>query len=313
MKKQIVGYTLLLFIFGCSGFPLKEISITKKNDLIYGSKNNKSGIIIINSTDSKNSLPDFLKNEQVITDVIHDKCLVLDKDENIPIAAMISFGPQILSLVKSENLVSAGIKAVDWYIEKKEKEIERIKEASQVDYSNRVIITPFDNVSCAIVYRYKDYEKVNLVSVLQFQRHGNNAFTLQPLYVKAKDSIAITKKSDAEKCAKMDISFALSLKTVRKDKKLSNFPILIPIGEGIVTVPNIAVGSDTECSTSCREENTCERSDLIPLPLNDEAVSVTFVTTETGKIGLDIDKSLSQMKALRKAIGPILENIAPKE
>ena len=301
MKKQLIGILAVTLLSGC-GMSIRSFD---RSDYSFA-RNNKSELVLVSehalqgNSSGKEFLPPLL---EAIPENVKDLCEIQGihgVQEKIELVA--GLPEAALSLIPS-----AGKFIVDFYLDRKADRMEELKQAAQAEYSNRIITAPgvFNNASCAIIYRYneEDEEPVHFVSVLQLQHYGDSAFVLKPVYVKADNTVAITKKPDEGKTAKIDTSFTVSLKAIRPDAA-TRLPALSRIGEGVVSVANVDVGP--EGKASCLEE--CESSDLIALPRKYEGVSATFVTSELGRTGMNLDKRAAQVKALKEALGPILES-----
>lgn len=290
MLKKITLVCSMIVLGGCNHLTVNNF---ERSDLSAVS-GNKVGLITLKELKDipkKHSpLLKYMKKNDELADAIKSTCK----------APAHKASPTLIPIASA-----LGKLVFDRLIDKNTKEIEKLKKAAITSYSQRVILPSnvFNKHTCGIIYRY-DAEKndVGFVSVIKFKKHGN-AFSITPTYVKAHNTVAITKKPDNEKeYANINASIAVSIKAIGKDK--NGLPSLSSIGEGVVTIPNIKVSE--ESNNSCYVE--CGSSDLIPsLTNSNQFISVTFSVTETGKIGVDLDEKIAESKALKEAIGPAIK------
>ena len=293
MLKKIILACSVIALSGCSHLTVNNFERSNLSAV----SGNKVGLI----------------TQEGVRDIRHDSPLLKYSKENKELAGAISSAckaPYKDPVSKAGTALipigsAIGKLVFDLQMEKNTKELEKLKKAASASYSHRVILpsSVFNRHTCAIIYRYDSEKKdIGFVSVIRLNKYGN-ALNITPTYIKAHNTVAITKKPDNEKeNAKINASIAVSIKAIGKDK--NGLPSLSSIGEGVVTIPNIEVSK--KGSNPCSKE--CGSSDLIPsLPDSRQFVSVTFSVTETGKIGVDLDEKIAESKALKEAIGPAIK------
>jgi hypothetical protein len=126
---------------------------------------------------------------------------------------------------------------------------------------------------------------------------------LKPLFVRAVDAIAVTKKGDDKAPELIALSFALALKGIENTP--GKLPQTVAFGAGTLSVPKVKIGKTGE-TIICREKE-CSSTGLIPFP---EAgpLELTLAVTETGNVGFNIDLAKAQLAAFKAAMGPALSS-----
>ena len=208
---------------------------------------------------------------------------------------------------------SLSISAITHYynyrLDKSKQELEEFKKGAIKSYSNRIFLKGEDlaTSSCILLYRkQKDSETAGLLSILALKSKGSNAFSFEPIYVKAVDTSALTIKD--KKPPKIDVSFALSTKSIIPDI-VTKAPKLVDLGSGVTTVTGVVL---SESKVSCVHPDTtiseCSSSDLIPQLNSDQLVSLTVAVTESGQDGKVLDQRIGQISALKEAVGPSIKD-----
>lgn len=288
MKNYFCASIAIFFVSGCH-----NLSIEKFDRSPYSmASGSKSSVIVPNGPNNWNEYPVLKKHigdNPELNSAISDACTTMN----------VAMAPVLVPIA-----ASVGKLLFDLRIDKNTRDIEKLKKAAQVTYSNRIIIPSdsFRRSSCAVVHRYNESEKsVGFVAVLKIESK-NDGFVVTPSFVQANNTIAITKRPTEGNSAKISVSIAVSIKSVGRK---NNLPALTAIGEGVTTVPNVDVGptASSSCTTGC------ESTDLLPyIADTDKAMSVTFAITETGKVGVDFDEKSSEAKAIKEALGPALKD-----
>lgn len=294
MMKKYIGLPIAIaFLSGCSNLSIQNFDRSPYS-LVSDSK---SSVVLRGGTGDWSTSPPLQKYSETNPDfnaAISGACTIKEKAPSEKIA------PAFIPIV-----VSAGKLLFDLQMDKNTKKIEKLKKAAQATYSNRLILTAdeFRESTCAVIYRYdENNEAVGFVSVLKLENQGEG-FVVSPSYVKANDTVAITKRPEEGQNAKINASIAVSVKAIGAEK--SGLPLLTSIGEGVTTVVNIDVGPAGKAACT----KGCDSSDLVPYVADKEKViSVTFAVTETGKLGIDLDEKLSEAMAVKEALGPALKD-----
>lgn len=212
-------------------------------------------------------------------------------------------GPQMVSPVVIPLVAAIGKLVFDLQMDKSTRELEKLKKAATGTYSQTVVMSAdeFNGQSCAIIYRYDEKSKaMGFIAVVDINRHAD-AFTIKPVYVKAYNTVAITRKPENDdKQAKINASIGVAVKAIGKDK--TGLPILSTLGAGVVTMPNISLME--KGVNACADP--CASSELVPVTSGSGTVSVTFSVVETGKLGVDFDEEIAERKAIKEAIGPAI-------
>jgi hypothetical protein len=203
-------------------------------------------------------------------------------------------------------LAALGELVVNLYAENQKQRIQDIVDSAQATYGVTTAVSPTDlsNASCLLFVRYAyDFQK-NVATpglvVLSKLSHetvpsagATTVLTFQPIYVRSKTLVAVTRQSDAPTAS---ISIALSVKAVARQG--SQVLRLLPTGEGVVTVAKVALNTD-RCGSS-----PCKRSDLIPFPTDKGTLSVAVSITEQGVTGFNDKAAQAELAAIKDAIGP---------
>lgn len=218
-------------------------------------------------------------------------------------------GAEVAPLIAAALPVLAKL-AFDLYIDKQARDLQALKEASQASYSGRLVLSAdqlaamVDSRHCiAIVREPKGSNVPDFLAVLQLQpikgEKGTEAFAFQPLYVSAKNSVALTKQSPTPQ---VTASIAIALKGIGKQQG-NGLPGFAPTGEAAVTVPKLTIG--VKPSTEC-EPSGCAVSEPIPLTITKQPVVLTVSVAEKGEIGIDFDAAENELKAIKAALGPLI-------
>lgn len=305
MKKAIVGVAMLVMLSGCS-----HISVSNFQKSEYsGVKGNKVALIFI---EPKVKYADLIATSPVISgdkdlqSVLVNTCEVLAPTPEVKILG----APPVVALIAP----IVGKLLFDMFMDNQVRQLEGLKKAAQGAYSEKQLISGADlkRQRCALVVRYKEGEKdYGLVALVKLVKQSDDrSFVVEPAYVRAKNAVVVTEKpSEADKPATpatIGIAVGVSIKAITKQKY--NLLGLQQVGEGVVSVPGLALGPDSK-PVKCDAKSKCSTSDLIPYPgTGKEVVSVAVSVAEVGKISVDFDQSIAEIKAIKEAIGPVLKD-----
>lgn len=323
MKKVLTAFLLIVMVAGC--IPV-SISHYKREGLI-GVENQTSDLILVPSGDAEfakkylETLSECDDNvAKILADVLSKHCL---KEKTTKAA------PALIPL-----LAAGGKLIFDIIMDQRAKKLKELEKAAQGNYSgtNIVLNSEFKNCDCAILTRYEVKGSKRLpgsIAIVAFKKlytDSNDpiAFTMQPIFVKAFNSIVLTAGQKPEKTSgettnkngatvyPMDIAIGIALKTLIKDK--NSIPAVITVGTGAVSVSNLKIGKTTEpnCTNRCQNQksninciNDCPISEIIPYPVAPQSIiSISMSMTETGLLGIDFDQETAEIKAIKEAIGP---------
>jgi len=215
------------------------------------------------------------------------------------------------------------------HMDQKAKKLEALKKRVQVTYSGHSVINSeiFKECDCAVLTRLGEDGTPGLVAVANLEKHPQevvpkmdpsdrsndsyDAFTIQPVYIKAYNSRALTKgqipekakQKNAEKEFFMDVSIGFAVKAIGKND--IGLPSVASIGAGAVSVPKVKIGEDVEgyvCSDSVLP------SDIIPyFQEKNASLSVSMSITETGNVGINFKQEQAEIAAIKEALGPAFE------
>lgn len=299
MKKEIIGIAALILLSGCTNMSVSNFNKSEHS----GVRGNKVALIFI---EPKEKNEDLIKISPVINE---DTVLqsMLEATCGVPVQATTESA--VVGLI-----ATAGKLLFDMFMDNQVRQIEGLKMAAQAAYSEKRLISGADlkKQSCALVVRYKeikegakDYGLVALVKLVK--QSDDRSFVIEPLYVRAKNAVVVTEKpSEANESATIGLSVGVSIKAITKLR--SNVLSLQRMGEGLVSIPNLALGPNSK-PVKCETKSKCSTSDLIPYPeTGKEVVSVTVSVAEVGKINVDFDQSIAEVKAIKEAIGPVLKD-----
>lgn len=252
-------------------------------------------VLLANEDDLKrnNHLRAYIDKNHDLESLINSDCAPRERpDESYKSIIAPLAASMVPSLVKV---------AFDRQMAKSEKVLDQLKENSSKSYSDKVILSSseFREKSCALIYRYdpQKTDEIGFMSLLKLDNYNNQGFTFTPIYVKAANTISLSKE------AKITASMAMSIKAIYGDEK--SWPAIKSVGESSVTVRNIPL--DNNSTNSCKGNG--ESSELIPyLSGDNRLLSVTISVVETGDIGIDIDEKKAELKAIKEAMGPALKD-----
>lgn len=285
--KFFIMSVIMVFVSGCatvslSDFEKPDPNVVANSRFTVGLIDNQSGL-----TNSNKIIGSYINENEEIRKIISEQCNAREKNIIIPLFA------KAMSGLIFDSFMDYQIKKAS-YLEK----------AAQKSYSQRIILengTQLNNYNCAYVARYNDKNPIGLFALLKIKKY-KDAITLSPIYVKANNTVVVTKKDNNSSAVKINLSFGLSAKTITK--KQDGSPALITVGEGVVSVPNVEIGKNAILFEDKNDKNPT--SDLIAYPFSDNPVSVTFSVEETG-IGVDLDQYQAELKAIKEAMGPVVQ------
>jgi len=207
--------------------------------------------------------------------------------------------------------------------DKKIERLEALKRASKSTYSGNAFLssTELQRVRCAVLVRssmVNGKKKPGLIIVVKI-RHlleaENQAFYIQPTFIKANNSSAKTKKGKVSVDGKLNhprinIAIGFVLKAISSDRD-SGFPRLKTVGTGAATVGNVELPTKKEGGIAngknpCLE--SCSHSGLIPHVDGGQIVSISMAITETGQVGIDFDRRKAEITAIKEAFGPAIKD-----
>jgi hypothetical protein len=309
-----------LLTSGCA----TSLSCFDKSDLSGIGNNNKVVIWLISNDAPQNS------DERVKQ--------VLDADEGLKKRVTDECGPTtVVSKVTPGSIpLIGGLSKLlfNLYIDRQINAAAKLQKAAQANYSAHAILMPGElgTKPCILLVRTASISKnrssqsgtvpdaPGLVALLKMDlMDDNTAFVMRPLYIKASNAVAVTKRETEGSPAAIDLSLAISIRAV--GKQLTGFNGLVPVGEGVVSVTDIKLGSGAaECFKAngkkdikgMTTDTDCPRSDLIAAPTKQAWVSMAMGVTETGKIGVDFDQAAAELKAIKEALGPALSESIKK-
>lgn len=299
MKKAIIGITVVMMLSGCSNMSVSNFQQSEYS----GVKGNKVTLIFIEPK-MKNAdlvaISSVISGDKELQSVLANTCGVPAQD----------FTKMAVPLVGTV-IATAGKLLFDMFMDNQVRQIEGLKKAAQGAYSEKRLISGADlkRQSCALTVRYKEDEKdYGLVALVKLVKQSDDrSFVIEPAYVRAKNAVVVTEKpTEADKPATIGIAIGVSVKAITKQR--SNLFGLQQVGEGVVSIPKLALGSHSQ-PVKCDAQSQCSSSDLIPYPeTGKEVVSVAVSVAEVGKISVDFDQSIAETKAIKEAIGPVLKD-----
>lgn len=201
----------------------------------------------------------------------------------------------------------------DLFMEKKIRDVDALKEASQGTYSARTTISALAlreaviRNDCFVLVRTEDGKIIpNFVAVLRLDAIADGsqstAFSFTPVYVMARNGVAVTKQSNEPK---MSVAIAITLKSIAKQD--NGLPILAPFGEAAVSLAAVSIGKNAtaKCSTA-----RCATSEPLPLIIAGNApVVVAVAVSEKGNIGIVFDTATNELVAIKEALGPVIGEV----
>lgn len=193
----------------------------------------------------------------------------------------------------------------DLYIDRQVRKLDELKEASEAQYSAKVILDAAQLQAavaanqCILFVRMERESKVpGLVVVLKL-RPSPNAFTFEPVFMAARNAVAVTQKGETPRII---ASVAVGLKGIGKQQ--NGLPALASIGEASSTVPGLVLGAK---EPACVRKSPCPVSDPIPLlAARNDLMLLTVAVAEKGDIGVDFDAAKAELNAIKAALGPLV-------
>jgi len=316
MKLSIIGLLTVFSITGCETLTVDNFDRAKYSAI----EKNISRMLIHNKSINKKKHP-LVSNNAKLMNLITTKC-----KPRPPAADGASVSATIKFVGQTDLIAATGKLLYDLYIDKKTKNLKKLKKAASSKYSNKVIMSSknFKDSSCVLLYRINKKKIKNKDGISKYElgivtllklRYLTKGFTMQPIFVRAHNTSAITKKYSEGKYPKINVTYAVSLKAIGVDK--DGLPVLKSFGEGVVSVVNVEIDKDKVTDNkhvvlsgkiSCIE-NDCDSSDLIPYHNKSENISVSFAVTESGKLGVSIDEKLAEAATIKEAIGPAIKDM----
>jgi hypothetical protein len=305
MKKGLLVASVMsvLLFSGCS-----YVNVEKSDLSVSASKYTTTVDIIPNK--GKRHIIDSVKLDNDLSDFINKKCLPKGHEignlEGSTNNGRINKG--MVAPVLTTFLTATGKHIYDNYMKNKMNELSELKESLNHSYNFSIDIKNGDlkDTQCVLIRRVKKEDKNNdFVALVKLNKSENKYFTMEPIYVKANNTVAFTKKIEDNEDNKISASIAISLKTIEDSK---NMPSVKEFGSEVVSVPNIILTKDAICTKS-----DCKKSNIIPYLKDDNAIiSATFAITETGTAGFKIPQKEAELKALDSAMGPAVKSSIEK-
>ncbi len=278
-----------VFISGCTYLKVQSIDRSLEEGI------SDYGFLVLTDNHDYNSLREILTIDDKLKKALSLKeCST--KDSNIKFTG---YAPIIAAFTKF---------SFDEYIGGQIERLNKIKKESSITYNNGFLISSemLRDSSCIILVRYNkgNNNQAGFVGVLQLIDY-NEGFVFKPIYIRLNDTVSRTKKPLGKNTnKKVNLIIAMSLKAIEQGNE--KLPRLSELGNGIVTINNVHVSEDSIALCEQSSLTPCMQSDLIP-HTKDKQVSISFAVTEVGHIGIDIDEDILQAKALKKALGPGLQ------
>ena len=220
-------------------------------------------------------------------------------------------------------IVAATAYVIDRVTDAYDRNLETLKDAAEEVDEVQIAVSPdiLLNASCIAYLRFspdpkttKDekpksqlglavvFQVIGISTVGRIASSANNEpvpdyFMLQPIFVRARDSIAVTAPGKPIK-----ISAGVVVKQIGS---LNGIPTLMPIGETSTTVADVALTGDAiRCA-----EGKCKTSSIIPYPAPEGTVVIGVAVTESGDVGFRIDRRRAEAKAIAAAFGPAVTQV----
>ena len=298
MKSALVSAAALALLCGCGQMSVSNFQKSEHS----GVKENKLAFVLV-YPNGKNrdlsALAPVIGADKDLQSAMVEAC---DLSPDFKISAV---PPPVIPV-----FATLGKLIFDLFMDDQVRQLEGLKKAAQGSYSDKQQMAGGElrKQTCALAVRYKEKETdYGLVALLKLVKQSDNrSFVLEPAYVRAKNAVVVTEKPSDNKPATIGISVAVSVKGITKQK--SGSLGLQQIGEGVVSVPKLALGPNSP-AVKCEPKPRCPTSDLIPYPeAAGEVVSVALSVAEVGKISIDFDQSIAETKAIKEAIGPVLKD-----
>lgn len=263
--------------------------------------------------DTSDTIKNYIEESPHLMTIINDRC-----------NTQVDTGPVPQVAGAAAAIIAAGGKLLfDLYMDAQIRKVDELKKSAQASYSEKIALSAGElkKARCALIIRdtVKIKEKegdivdgktraLGFLALIWLENKEGRAFIMSPLYVVAKNAVARTKEGDKNDPTAINISIAVSTKGIGKQES-TGVPGLFPVGEGVFSMANIPIDSNNPSDSNiwCNKKKPCPKSDLVVYP-DEGPVSVSFVVSETGKIGYDVDQYITELKAVKEAMGPAVKD-----
>lgn len=325
---------VVMSMSACAGIPILD---SRESQYVGGRGGGKVELFVFQDkqplTALKEPLKTYIDSNRQLKELLVREC------ELVPPS---TYEKLIAAPILAVILPSLGKFLYDQYLEANLQKIEELKEASQRSYSDRVFL-PLSQVRterCGILMRYnesantKNKAKEDAKSEMHFigvikilPKNANDPslnyfdqskkksattlktqpFTIQPIYVKVNESLALTKNSGKEEPPMVNVTVGASLKV--QGTRPNGVPGYFSIGEEVVSVGDVKIGTNAD-PTIC-DDDKCPESDLLPAPTSDpEALGIlTISIVETGRLPFQTEQASAELRAIKEAFGPVVEDL----
>lgn len=174
----------------------------------------------------------------------------------------------------------------------------------------------FKTARCIVFARWAagdSLQKPGLIVVLKIERPAENKpkmpvvsevrgpdyFTVRPVFVRASNSISVTKKGEP-----ISVVIAVALQQI---VDVDGVPALVDIGASTTKVSDVKLSGDILCQRKDGKDEKlpCSESTIHPLPNKHGTVVVGVGIQEVGELGFEVDMANAELGAIAAALGPL--------
>gem|GEM_PF-3681048 len=201
--------------------------------------------------------------------------------------------------------------------------VTELRSRSQRTYGAHAIVdlkgrgAPFYGNECVVVIRgaiaekdgIKSLSSVGMAAIFRVKRYGDYGMVFVPSYLKMKDAIAVTKKAETPV---VNVSMAISIASAGV---VNEVPSVIQTAADAFNFGAVPVSAakraaiDCDASSISSSPKACLFATklLAQPPGRASALMISVGVTESGTGTPNAEKALAEVKALRQALGPLLE------
>ncbi|MBV8272592.1 MAG: hypothetical protein JO067_09995 [Cupriavidus sp.] len=295
--KSLLASSLAIWLTGCcglGGLGFKEAEPSGKG--IVGSSawaiENLDSAFFTNGkgrSEEETQLKQIVHNDKKLEDALKEQCAVTS-----PAVAPIAI-----------PFIVAGAKLVfDLYVDQRKTTLEKLKDDALRTSSADLLLSrdKLAKVRCIVFSRTAEGDKPNspgLVEVLHVD-HTEDFLRFQPVFVRARNSLAKTAEGTNDRPAAISVSTAVALRQI---SLVDGVARLVDVGQASTTVKRVVLSE----AVFCTEASRCESSSpIIAFPSQPGTVTVSLGVAEAGNVGIDITRATAELEAFKSAMGPAL-------
>ena len=201
--------------------------------------------------------------------------------------------------------------------------VTQLRNKSQRTYGGYVVVdfkdhgAPFYGTECIVVMRgaireqegVKKLVSLGLAAIFYVRRHGSHGMALVPAYLRMKDAIAVTEEG---KTPVVNLTMAISISSAAI---VNGVPQVIQSAADTLDFGAVPLGATNRATIDCDPSAILSNPKGCPFatrllarpPAEASAMMISVGVTESGTGLPNAEKAIAELKALRKALGPLFE------